>query len=161
MKDNRSLEPLDVVPVLGRWSRLGLLVVGTGLLVVFGIALWLNPYEDGQAKTMETHRQLGLPPCTFKYMTGYPCPSCGLTTSFALLMKGDVGNSLRANAVGTLLALFWIVLIPWSLVSSFCGRPLFLISIERAVLRAIILFLTLLLVRWVIVLCWTGWNLRA
>jgi hypothetical protein len=160
MKDNRSLEPLDVVPVLGRWPRVGLLVVGTGLLFVFGLAWWINPYEDGQAMRMESHRQLGLPPCTFKFMTGYPCPSCGLTTSFALLMKGDVVNSLRANAVGTLLALFWLALVPWSLVSSFCGRPLFLISVERAVLRALIIFLTLLLVRWVIVLCWSGWFSR-
>jgi hypothetical protein len=158
MKDNRSLEPIDVLPVLGRVSRLGLLAVGAGLMVVFGIALWLNPYENGQAMRMEAHTQLGLPPCTFKVMTGYPCPSCGMTTSFALLMKGDVVNSLKANAVGTLLALFWLVLIPWSLVSSFCGRPLFLISIEKAVLRVIILFLTLMLVRWVMVLCWTGWN---
>jgi hypothetical protein len=153
MNDNSSLEPLDVLPVLGGWSRLGLVVVGAGLLVIFGIALWLNPYDNGQAMRMETHRQLGLPPCTFKVITGYPCPSCGLTTSFALLIKGDVVNSLRANAVGTLLALIWLALIPWSLVSSFCGRPLFLISIERAVLRMLILFLTLLLVRWVIVLC--------
>ena len=51
---------------------------------------------------METHRQLGLPPCTFKEMTGLPCPSCGMTSSFALLVRGDVMNSLRANAVGTL-----------------------------------------------------------
>jgi hypothetical protein len=110
---------------------------------------------------METHRQLGLPPCTFKVVTGYPCPSCGLTTSFALLMKGDIANSLRANAVGTLLALFWLALIPWSLASSICGRPLWLVSIEKAVLRALIFFLTLLVLRWIFVLCMTGWSSRA
>ncbi|MGE0130055.1 MAG: DUF2752 domain-containing protein [Blastocatellales bacterium] len=30
-----------------------------------------------------THEQLGLPPCAFLHFTGIPCPSCGLTTSFA------------------------------------------------------------------------------
>src|SRR5262245_51411668 len=154
-------KPLDVLPVLGAWARTGLLGVGLGLVLVFAVAWWLNPYEDGQPLRMATHQQLGLPPCTFKYMTGYPCPSCGLTTSFALLMKGDVANSLRANAVGTLLALFWLALIPWCLASSFCGRPLWLVSIEKAVLRALIFFLVLLLLRWVIVLCITRWSLGA
>ena len=157
----RSGEPLDALPVLGRWPRVGLVAVALGLVLVFAVAWWLNPYDDGQPLRMETHRQLGLPPCTFKVVTGYPCPSCGLTTSFALLMKGDIANSLRANAVGTLLAGFWLALIPWSLASSICGRPILLVSIEKAVLRALIFFLTLLLLRWIIVLCMMGWNSRA
>ncbi|MFL5241991.1 MAG: DUF2752 domain-containing protein [Gemmataceae bacterium] len=157
----RSGEPLDVLPVLGRWPRLGLVAVAVGLLLVFGVACWLDPYDGGQPLRMETHRQLGLPPCTFKVVTGYPCPSCGLTTSFALLMKGDIANSLRANAVGTLLALFWLALIPWSLASSLCGRPLGMVSIEKAVLRALIFFLTLLVLRWIIVLGMTAWSSRA
>ena len=35
---------------------------------------------------MGTHQQLGLPPCNFVTLTGYPCPACGMTTSFALLV---------------------------------------------------------------------------
>ena len=50
---------------------------------------------------MATHTQLGMPPCNFVVMTGKPCPACGMTTSFALLVRGDVGASLRANWAGT------------------------------------------------------------
>jgi hypothetical protein len=101
---------------------------------------------------METHTKLGLPACSFKTMVGVPCPSCGMTTSFALLVRGDVGNSLRANAAGTVLALFCLALIPWSLASAFWRRPLFLVSIERALIRIVVCFLALVLLRWAIVL---------
>jgi hypothetical protein len=108
------------------------------------------------ARRMETHRQLGLPPCTFYLMTELPCPSCGMTTSFALLVRGDIMNSLKANAVGTLLAMFGLAIIPWGLACAVCGRSFFVISLERALVTVIVFFLTLLLLRWVIVLGWLG-----
>jgi hypothetical protein len=124
-----------------------------GLTAVFAVALWLDPYaRDGQPLRMETHRQLGLPPCSFYALTGLPCPSCGMTTSFALLVRGDVGNSLRANAVGTLLALFWLSVIPWSVASAVRGRLLLVWAPERALTVAVLAFVVLLLVRWAAVL---------
>ena len=156
---DESQEPLDVIPVLGNWVRGALLGIAAGLTVVFAIALALNPYEaDGTARTMETHRQLGLPPCTFKAVTGLPCPSCGMTTSFALLMHGDVLHSLWANPVGTLLAVVCLALIPWSLVSAYLGRPLFILSVEVALMRFLIVLIGLMVVRWVIVLVWIWWT---
>jgi hypothetical protein len=144
-----------VIPVLGPWVRGALLGIAAGLVAVFAVAVRLDPYNaDGSARRMETHRQLGLPPCMFKVSTGMPCPSCGMTTSFALLMHGDLANSLRANAVGTLLALFCLLVIPWSLASVVLRRPLFIVSLERAFAAVILTFLGLLLVRWVIVLAW-------
>ena len=115
--DQREQRPLEAIPVLNNWVRVTLLGLTAGLVIVFAVAAWLNPYDaDGQALQMETHRQLGLPPCTFYVLTGgLPCPSCGMTTSFALLMHGDVWNSLQANAAGTLLALLGLAFIPWSL----------------------------------------------
>src|SRR5579859_2102422 len=147
-------EILDAQPALGRWVRGMLVVVAVGLIGVFAIAARLRPYgPDGTPLRMETHRQMGLPPCTFYSWTGgYPCPSCGMTTSFSLLMHGDVANSLKANAVGTLLALFWLGLIPWCLISSLRGQPLFVLSIEIALTKIVIGFLILMLIRWVIVL---------
>jgi len=142
---------------LGWWVRGGLVVVATLWVAIFAVAAWLKPYDAvGQPLRMETHRQLGLPPCNFYEWTGKPCPSCGMTTSFALLVRGDVWNSLKANAVGTLLALWGIVLIPWCVISSLLGRYLFVRSVEVWLLGAVIVFVLLALIRWVIVLG-IGW----
>jgi hypothetical protein len=155
LEDDR--EPLDVLPARGARVRGGLAGIAIGLTAVFGVALWLDPYQgDGSARRMETHRQLGLPPCTFYGVTGVPCPSCGMTTSFALLVRGDVGNSLRANAVGTLLAAFGLVLIPWCVTAALTGRTLFVRSLERAFTAVVLIFLGLMLARWALVVG-TGW----
>ncbi len=147
-------QPREALPALSTWVRGTLVGIALGWVVVFGVAWWLKPYdENGRALRMETHRQLGLPPCTFYTLTGgWPCPSCGMTTSFALLVRGDIWNSLQANFVGTLLALFGMVLVPWNLLCAWRGRTYFIASIELALLRIVIVFLVLLLVRWAIVL---------
>jgi hypothetical protein len=133
--------------------RIGLVLLASGLVALFAVALWLDPYEpDGKARRLETHRQLGLPPCTFRVLTGLPCPSCGLTTSFALFVRGDVVNSARANWVGTLLAAFLTALVPWSFASAVCGRLLGVWSAERLLTLLVGAFIVLLLVRWLLVL---------
>ena len=136
------------------WTVRGALVlVLAGLLAVFAVAVWIRPYdEEGNAELLATHRQLGLPECTFKVLTGKPCPSCGMTTSFALLVRGDVWHSMQANWVGTLLAVLWMAIIPWSILSALLGRPLFMLSIERTLTKLVIGFVVLMLLRWVIVL---------
>jgi hypothetical protein len=157
MRDRR--EPLDVIPVMGSWVRGALLGVALGLVAVFVIACRLDPYNpDGTARRMETHRQLNLPPCSFKVTMGMPCPSCGMTTSFALLMHGDPVNSLRANAVGTLMALFGLLFIPWAVASVAVRRTLFLRSLERAFTVLIVVLLGLMLLRWLIVLAVGWWS---
>ncbi len=145
-------EVLEVIPVLRPWVRGSLIGLALALIAVFAVAVWINPYhEDGTPLTMASHRQLGLPPCTFYFTTGLPCPSCGMTTSFALLMHGDLRNSLRANAVGTVFAGFCLLLIPWCLASVVCGRTLFIRSMERTVTFVMLAFFSMMMLRWVIV----------
>jgi hypothetical protein len=154
-------EPIPtVLPYLTWWVRGILLVMAVGLMAVFGTAMYLNPYrEDGTPRTMETHLQLGLQPCTFRTVTGgMPCPSCGMTTSFSLLLHGDPIGSLRANWVGTLLAIYGLVFVPWSLLSIICKRPLFLVSLDRALAWSVISFLVLMLLRWSVVMAMLWWE---
>jgi hypothetical protein len=138
---------------LALWVRATLAAMALGLMGLFALALWLKPYDsDGRPLRMETHRQLGLPECTFYRMTRLPCPSCGMTTSFAFWVRADLWNSLRANAVGTLMAAFFLALIPWNLASAARGRLIGVRSWERTLTGLVAAFLILLLVRWLIVL---------
>ncbi len=72
------------------------------------IAASLSPDVRGHG----THEQLGLPSCGFLISTGRPCPTCGMTTAFALAAHGHLLDSARTQPMGTLLALmsaitFW------------------------------------------------------
>jgi uncharacterized protein DUF2752 len=153
-------EVLEVIPLQRGWVRGSLMGLALALIAVFAVAGWLNPYNaDGSPRSLATHEQLGLPPCNFYRITGLPCPACGMTTSFALLMHGDLWNSMRANAVGTLLAGFCLLLIPWCLASAVCQRTLFIRSMERALTLVVLVFLSMMLLRWIIVIglaWWTG-----
>jgi hypothetical protein len=152
-----SPQILEAQPVLTWWVRGTLLVLAVGLVAVFAIAAWIRPYDEA-GDIRATYPELGLPICTFKYFTGQPCPSCGMTHSFVMLMHGDPVNSMRFNAVGTLLAVFCLALIPWSLASTYLQRPLFVLTIERPLTWIIVVFMTLVLLRWIIVLGWHAWE---
>lgn len=130
--------------------RVTLLLVAALIGGVFWVAATqLDPYDGGEEPLADgTHTQLGLPECSFKRATGKPCPSCGLTTSFALLIQGHASDALKVNWVGVLLAVFLVMMLPWALASVLRGRWLFIRSLERALLWSVGIFLALLLGRW-------------
>jgi hypothetical protein len=85
---------------LRRLTRATLIAIAVALTGVFVAAFRIHPYDtDGKPRTMSTHTQLGMPPCNFVVLTGKPCPSCGMTTSFALLV-GELGREHHLRAVG-------------------------------------------------------------
>jgi uncharacterized protein DUF2752 len=147
--------PMRRRPNTARITRLTLLVIGALLAGVFTVAFWLNPYDaDGRPRTMATHTQLGMPPCNFVILTGKPCPSCGMTTSFALLVRGDISASLRANWAGTLVAVLWAATMVWAIASGIRGKPLFIPPGRGELYLTVSVgaVLLLMLVRWVAVL---------
>jgi len=139
-------------PRASKWVRTALVAVGLTIVAVFAVAFYANPYNpDGSPRSMATHTTLGLPPCNFVELTGKPCPSCGMTTSFALLVRGDVGNSLKANWAGTILAVLSAALIVWCFAGA-VGAKLYFIPRDRGetILTVFVgAFLILMTVRWV------------
>jgi hypothetical protein len=83
-----------------RWAARAIWTVLFALpTAVFVVAAMLEPDPRGHS----THTQLGLPPCGFLLVTGLPCPGCGLTTSFAHMIRGQIGGAFDANPFGVLL----------------------------------------------------------
>src|SRR5207302_1856701 len=69
-----------------RWfQRAGLFMAAAALVTLLATARMLSPDDRGHG----THEQLGLPPCTFYLTFGRPCPACGMTTSWAWLLRGN------------------------------------------------------------------------
>ena len=45
----------------------------------------------------------GVPICLFRYLTGLPCPGCGLTRSFSCILHADFGRGYDFHPFGYLL----------------------------------------------------------
>jgi Protein of unknown function (DUF2752) len=150
----QSMDDRPPVRRRANWGvRVALVVIAAALATVFFVATRVNPYApDGTPLKMASHQSLGMPPCRFQEMAGLPCPSCGMTTSFAHLVRGNVWYSLRANWVGTGLAVFCALLVPWCLVSAARGRFLGVRRIEAALALAVGVFTVVMLARWGFVL---------
>jgi hypothetical protein len=107
-------------------ERIGAGVIAGLCLTLLAVAAALSPDAAGHG----THEQLGLPPCGWLLATGYPCPTCGMTTAFAAAAEGDLLTSLVTQPVGALLAVataatFWIALhvaVFGSRLGQLCGR---------------------------------------
>jgi len=80
-------------------------IVGLALVAatspVLGLAMWLEPDPAG----VGTHRQLGLGGCTVLTLTGWPCPMCGMTTTFTHMAHLDPLSAITTQPFGVVLFL--------------------------------------------------------
>ena len=98
-------------------TRMAWFGIAVACVAVSGVARHLDP--DGRG--MGTHQQLGMPPCSFVLATGLPCPTCGMTTSFSLLMHGHPWSAMKAQPTGLILCLATIAMLVYSLYVVFTG----------------------------------------
>lgn len=103
-----------------RWGgRFIAAAMSLGSLAILLLASQLDPSPSG----VETHRQLGLPPCGLLQTTGVPCMTCGMTTSFAHLANGHLWQSLVTQPGGTVLALVAAIIVWAGGYIAVTGRP--------------------------------------
>ncbi len=100
-----------------------------GANALWGIALaspmLLAAALEPNAAGVGTHEQLGLPRCTFLWLTGIPCPFCGMTTSWAHAANLEVGAAFLAQPMGLALFLATLGLSISLTVRSLTGGPPF------------------------------------
>lgn len=80
-----------------------------------------------------------MPPCIFRTLTGYRCPSCGLTHSVFALCRLDLVEAARQNLIGpfgVLLALLYYA----ELWCRACGKPRRIIPRKKAFWIGVLLF---------------------
>ena len=87
------------------------MLIALACLATFVAAGLLEPNARGTG----THTGLGFRSCQFLVQTGLPCPSCGMTTSFAWFVRGNLPASFWVQPAGTLVAIaaglaFWVCL---------------------------------------------------
>lgn len=113
-------------------------------VVITAALLTPDPHGHG------THTQLGLPPCGFLVFTGFPCPGCGLTTSFSHMVRFQLPSAFLANPFGVVLFLATFATIPLAAVGFVRGWAV-VPTLDRLHAEKIAIVLAVLsLVTWVI-----------
>lgn len=94
---------MSLTPPPPRERRLLDRLVSLVLLLPSGSVLAVAAYLQPDPAGVGTHRQLGLGGCTLLQLTGWPCPMCGMTTSFSLAMHGRLVESFLCQPYGLVL----------------------------------------------------------
>ena len=85
----------------GRVGAAAIMAVCMGVLV---LAIYIKPNEHG----LGSHAQLGMAECGFYERTGYPCPTCGMTTAFSHVVRGQWYRAFVVQPAGAIAALLFI-----------------------------------------------------
>ncbi len=96
------------------WAALWL-----GCMSLLLVAWRLEPSAAGHG----THTQLGMQPCASLAATGFPCPTCGMTTAFAHAADGRLLAAFVTQPAGAALALLTAVVALVSTYGMIAGLP--------------------------------------
>lgn len=137
---------------LTRRGRLFAAIIAILCLAPIVIAARLTPSAAGHG----THLQLGLPPCGWVAFFHHPCPTCGMTTSFSLAIRGELAAAARAQPMGLVLCIaagvaFWV-----SLYACLTGAPAHRVLMPLFAARTLWALLALALAAWAYK--WVTWS---
>jgi len=137
----------------GRRSGEHWIVLGCALLSAIVIVL-LVTVAHPDPRGYGTHEQLGLPPCRAMEWLGVPCPGCGVTTSVALALDGELRASFANQPFGFLVAFALPLFVLWALAGHLLGRDLYRDALSPRARPLLHLGLALLLAGWL----WKIWR---
>ena len=84
---------------------------------VLGVAAWLTPSTEG----LGTHTALKMRECGWITMWDVPCPTCGMTTSFAHAADGNLWLAAKTQPMGAVLAVLTAITLILALHVLFTG----------------------------------------
>ena len=142
----QSIQPHQHSERYTRSERLGVFGLGVMLLVVLIVAFWLQPNPAG----LGTHTQLGLPGCTMVTLLGIRCPGCGMTTSWAYTLKGDLTSAIRVNVGGVLLCFLAMATFPFLMWTGIRGRPFETRWFTQIAVTVLLIAIFISIVEWLI-----------
>ena len=87
-------------------DRLNQALIAGASTPVLLLAASLSPSSEGHG----THTQLGLGECILLSLTSWPCPMCGMTTSFTHMANGNIAQAFITQPMGVLLFLITLML---------------------------------------------------
>jgi hypothetical protein len=128
-----------------RFSPLPYIILIISFTVIFSISAFLPPSSKGHG----THESLGLPPCGFLLITGIPCPSCGLTTSFSHMAHGHFLDAFLVQPFGFVLFLLFGYITVMSGYAVIKKIPFARIMDSRTVEWLQVILLILMMISWV------------
>jgi hypothetical protein len=119
-------------------------ILAAACLTVLIMAATLQPSPSGEG----THEQLGLQECTWLQRWGFPCPTCGMTTSWTWFAHGNFVASIWVQPMGFLLAILCVLLFWISLYLAVTGRNPSLVMHHAPLVRIFIGLLGLGILAW-------------
>ncbi|RIK63130.1 MAG: hypothetical protein DCC65_16385 [Planctomycetota bacterium] len=107
-----------------------------------------------------THTQLGLPPDPILKATGVPMPGCGMTTSFAWFVRGNLLASIYVEPMGAFLATLTAAVVPLGLFIAITARPVHrrLAPLLRMRVLVIVIAFAALSWAWKVLIHVNGWD---
>lgn len=147
------------IPLASSGTRLIALGVAVACLTVLVTAARLTPSPTGVA----SHKGLGLQSCALLERSGIPCPSCGMTTSFAWFVRGNLAASFYVQPMGTLLALAAAGCVWGGAYIAITGRPIHRLLTILPAGRLLIYVLGFFIAAWgwktaIQLAGWDGWR---
>jgi hypothetical protein len=140
----------------GFLTRVGAFFVASSCLAVLLAAAHLTPDRAGHG----SHTGLGLARCQFIDRTGIPCPSCGMTTSFAWFADGNFPASLYVQPMGFALALLATGTVWAGFYVALTGRAAHRLLRVLPARHCLVSLLVLAIAAWAwkMLICLKGWD---
>jgi hypothetical protein len=129
---------------VGIWGRILSLGISAACLGLMIVAVKLTPNPNG----MGTHTQLGLDECQFALRTGLPCPTCGMTTSFAWFARGNLAASVYVQPMGAFLAVMTVAIFWAGVYIGLTGRSIYRLIALGPTRYYVPLFMALAVAAW-------------